>query len=1545
MTRRGANVAAGASGEREREVSPAGEGIDAGHMTQISRDEGSTESSDQFDPSLLISMDLGSFSTEKRLAIEDLRDFVVMFRTYSGVALMVQMTRRLPRSSILDCGLFAREQFASFLTAAQVPGFRLSDPGVPTIDRFRRIYEDSNDSRSSATVLDANGRTPQRGAAPVTDTWQQDSGRLQASTVGHSSQPVVPPIVSVPGNEYGLARNSSTVSKMIRSEDIFYMDEYKDKISYYRWKQEALLTFARAEVTEHHRAPILGMMLGGTIKMFYTDKVQYNKSLNDAFELLDSKVFTGEFHEQMVDLFDGVKFRHIANRMRNSGNKGILHVLYHDTLKYAQGCLPTEYHGERRLLRALRNAVRDESFASAVLLKDFNTADDLYAHLVGCINIQSRIVRPSLPASQPRAQHQLFTRDLRHQVSSSSAAGSHAKKSSAPFCRNCSSPEHLAMQCPEPPKCHNCGSTSHFIAQCSETLNQKLQRAPVRNIRALLFSNEDMQASDIDPVLESVESFEEHNASGHDNSIEDELFYSAVNDMHIKYEHLQSIASATRSSGAIGLALLSQRMISDFWGVCVDTGASSNFCSLPQWQAFCALSNSPSSLRPVTMRSVGLDIGIFRIIGTGEFRLPVSSDVFLTVDVDVLDTSKAEDPQWPPLVLGLLTMDHHSCFPNNLTDALVFPTLQIEIPLIRKFGKLFIDPAIFARASPLLTYAELRKIHRKFNHASSERIQRIFDIADQPLSENEFSILARLSRQCHICQRFSKAPATFRLSANVEVNFNHTVQLDTFYLPHTQGERPMPVMHIVCEGTRFMSGQWLKHDSTSGALFEIFFLCWISAYNGAPHIVKVDAGSAYASREFQALANVHGIHVDVQPIEGHQSIGRVERAHGIVGIMYEKMILEDPDADADETLAHCFFVANSSCGLSGIPPCLMVFGSMPRMVISSIQDVPSQAARINALVLARRVYEEFITKQYLNIALSRRHAALGSEMQDTGPPVPGDLVIIARERNRRRNYDGPYLCVAVDGHKVSVRMPPTGAVRIFHVARVRKYRIEPAAELLTQPISAREYRLNPDLQLRFKSSDEEELSWLYNQGAFIIAERVPTNAVIVPAKMVRVLKNYRTAHETTKSRLVALGHVDAQKRSLIVESPMLSQWALKVIVSTTVQFGWTIHTQDAKKAYLQATKSLQRPVYIVLRSVLCNLFCNAVNIPPRDILYLLVVKPLYGLSESGMYWWFSVQHALSTLSLVPTPMDPCFFIQASDGLVGVLSDNIIYAGTRSFLGSLQQKLAEFIMSPAETPPLEYNGVRLEQNLRMHQTEYLQTLRRSALEALTPEQFRGRIRWLGQTRPDLLPLSPSALDLADTAKRVGKYLAETERWYLPYDRLDADFRVHAYSDASFATDGTRSRLCFCIFLVDGVHRAHLLHARSYLSPRVVRSVLAAELYAASDCLDFCLALQPTLCSVHVRDVPITLFTDSQSIFDTVHKAKVFTEKRLMVDVVQLREAIATGELQDLAHLRASSNIADSLTKFDTRRLMWHQYFMTGKLDHDVHMATQRYSPEL
>ncbi|KAI0998399.1 hypothetical protein K3495_g9796, partial [Podosphaera aphanis] len=139
----------------------------------------------------------------------------------------------------------------------------------------------------------------------------------------------------------------------------------------------------------------------------------------------------------------------------------------------------------------------------------------------------------------------------------------------------------------------------------------------------------------------------------------------------------------------------------------------------------------------------------------------------------------------------------------------------------------------------------------------------------------------------------------------------------------------------------------------------------------------------------------------------------------------------------------------------------------------------------------------------------------------------------------------------------------------------------------------------------------------------------------------------------------------------------------------------------------------------------------------------------------------------------------------------------------------------------------------------------------------------------------------------------------------------------------------SPLEFNQFLLSG----NLVHWTSIKCRRVTRAVLASELYAMVHGVDLAIALRTTLNMItrqlEIPDIPTIICTDSFSLYECLVKLGTTKEKRLMIDIMAIRESYERRELSEVRWINGLDNPADALTKNNPGKAL-HQLIESNKL---------------
>ncbi|KAI1667266.1 hypothetical protein L13192_07975 [Pyrenophora tritici-repentis] len=169
----------------------------------------------------------------------------------------------------------------------------------------------------------------------------------------------------------------------------------------------------------------------------------------------------------------------------------------------------------------------------------------------------------------------------------------------------------------------------------------------------------------------------------------------------------------------------------------------------------------------------------------------------------------------------------------------------------------------------------------------------------------------------------------------------------------------------------------------------------------------------------------------------------------------------------------------------------------------------------------------------------------------------------------------------------------------------------------------------------------------------------------------------------------------------------------------------------------------------------------------------------------------------------------------------------------------------------------------------------------------------------------------------------------------------DLKLFAFVDASFANKDMSSQIGYVIVLGNEITnntsftiRGNIIHWSSLKCKRITRSVLASEIYAMAYGVDIAIAIRSTLNIIIDRlslpHVPIVVCTDSLSLYECLVKLGTTKEKRLMIDIMAIREGYERGDLTDIRWIDGRDNPADAMTKATANTSM-EQLINTNELE--------------
>lgn len=521
---------------------------------------------------------------------------------------------------------------------------------------------------------------------------------------------------------------------------------------------------------------------------------------------------------------------------------------------------------------------------------------------------------------------------------------------------------------------------------------------------------------------------------------------------------------------------------------------------------------------------------------------------------------------------------------------------------------------------------------------------------------------------------------------------------------------------------------------------------------------------------------------------------------------------------------------------------------------------------------------------------------------------------------------------------------------------------EPLFETFMTDVEA----LNKSLELRakglitdpgepFEMATKKELDGLLESGVFEFVKRTEKmkrdRIKIFKSRLVKTIKGLETIAPYEKSRLVIQGFNDQQKAMILTQSPTIQRASQRLMFSlfpTLAKYGMVCFSRDIKQAYIRSKSYLVR-----------DIFCwpspeaaKAYNLGPDDIIH--VVKPLYGIAEAGNHWYETwTNYIQGTFGLRPSAFDPCLLITENGrkpfAIAGTQVDDTLFIGDGDFVELEDEELqksgfpADPISRLSTSDTLVFNGLRISYDgTRVHihpngQGKKIKLLDPGNVDKALYVQQRALGSWmsssaqpqhacsLAQAAQHQNPDKHDTEALNQTLKEQQKYL-DSGLDYVELT-LDATLKVHVYVDGSHANNKDySSQIGFVIVICNEEWnedarcykiRGNIVHWCSVKCKRITRAVLASELYAMSLGIDIAIPLSQTINQVAERlsleIIPLVVCTDSRSLYECLVKLGTTKEKRLMIDIMAIREDYERRSIDEIRWIYGKDNPADAMTK--------------------------------
>lgn len=591
-----------------------------------------------------------------------------------------------------------------------------------------------------------------------------------------------------------------------------------------------------------------------------------------------------------------------------------------------------------------------------------------------------------------------------------------------------------------------------------------------------------------------------------------------------------------------------------------------------------------------------------------------------------------------------------------------------------------------------------------------------------------------------------------------------------------------------------------------------------------------------------------------------------------------------------------------------------------------------------------RTFRSTSVKPYHEMPIDKPSGLPSSSVVDNNHPDPDPAPVNEPALRRSGRLRKPPLANYSDASQFSQEIDNASAATVFITRK------EQDDGLLA--VTLREKGVISTPGKPFEQSTTQEINSLIDRGVFVFTKYDHAkhgNIRIFKSRIVNEVKG-KTTQPYEKSRLVIQGYADKGKDVILTQSPTIQRASQRLILAlapSLLRDGYCLWIRDITQAYVQSDTRLNRMIIAHLPKQIRHLY------PERTIME--VVKPLYGIAEAGTHWWATYNsHHRKKLQMIPSTYDPCLLLSTLSnlnfGIVGMQTDDTLGLTDVPFSDMEEEELtkAAFTAKPlqhlAPNEPLIFNGgvVTMEANGTLVLRQKGQGAKLSLIDTASLDarhqyiEQRARGAYIASIcQPEAcFDLSTAAQHQEPTPDQI-KALNKRLQWqihslqrgltFYPLDLPTA--KLFVFVDGSFANNSDfTSQLGFLITLANDVANpdqdefalhGNVIHFSSTKSKRVTRSVLASEVYGMVAGVDMAYAISSTLSLIteHLKmpTIPTIVCTDSYSLYECLVKLGTTKEKRLMIDIMALRQSYERRELMEIRWIRGDDNLADGFTK--------------------------------
>ncbi len=489
----------------------------------------------------------------------------------------------------------------------------------------------------------------------------------------------------------------------------------------------------------------------------------------------------------------------------------------------------------------------------------------------------------------------------------------------------------------------------------------------------------------------------------------------------------------------------------------------------------------------------------------------------------------------------------------------------------------------------------------------------------------------------------------------------------------------------------------------------------------------------------------------------------------------------------------------------------------------------------------------------------------------------------------------------------------------------------------------------------FIASRQQEIAELLEKDVFLSVNRteISSDIRIFSFRFVNEIKHSKTNKAFEKFRLMIQAFKNQNKTFVLTQSLIIQRVSQRLIICLAVILSMKLYLKDIIQTYVQSRSTLNKDFYVQLSSELIKL------IRIFNDCILKVIKSLYDVSKADNHWFKTYHdHHIDKLRMIQFTYDSCllYIIVISHidiRIVSMQTDDILILADQSFAVVEKEAIhsAKILIKTRKQLNLEnslkFNDTRVErigsndaiyfrQETHIQDIQLIQSIDiiitsvrdKMRIKLITKEQYvtqRARDVYLTficqfEASFDLSHATQfiesifSSNDIISLNKRLQWQIINQIR-NLRYVKLNQSFlQLVVFIDFSFANNRDfSSQIDYVICLFDSINKTNIVHWFSVKCKRVIRSVLTVELFAMIHDFDVDSVLKTIFTKMLNAVISLILAANSKSLYDCLVRLRTTIEKRLIIDVMTLRQFYERREITEIKWVHEINNLVDFMTK--------------------------------